>query len=107
MFLHDAGVLHWHEPPGEWNHFRAEPDVRVVKRCLPRRGLGHARNVAQVGAIDLNRSRAVRGTAPTLKTKRVNLTLPHLMTLLDKLERRFGFLGTPGLTRIIRGFAML
>src|SRR6059058_2550918 len=29
------------------------------------------------------------------------------MTLLDKLERRFGFLGIPGLTRIIVGFTAL
>jgi hypothetical protein len=34
--------------------------VLVVKRCSFRRGLSHAPNVAQVGAIDLNRSRAVR-----------------------------------------------
>jgi membrane associated rhomboid family serine protease len=47
------------------------------------------------------------GTAPTLKTKRVDLTLPHLMRFLDRLERRFGFLGIPGLTRILIGFAVL
>ena len=29
------------------------------------------------------------------------------MTLLDKLERRFGFLGIPGLTRILVGFTAL
>ena len=29
------------------------------------------------------------------------------MSLLDKLERRFGFLGIPGLTRILVGFAAL
>jgi hypothetical protein len=32
MFLHDAGVLHRHQPPCEWNHLRAEPNVLVVKR---------------------------------------------------------------------------
>jgi len=37
----------------------------------------------------------------------VNLTLAHLMTLLDKLERRFGFLGIPGLIRIVIGFTAL
>ena len=29
------------------------------------------------------------------------------MTWLDKLERRFGFLGIPGLTRILVGFTAL
>jgi len=29
------------------------------------------------------------------------------MTWLDKLERRFGFLGVPGLMRIVVGFAAL
>ncbi len=29
------------------------------------------------------------------------------MTLLDKLERRFGFLGIPGLIRIVIGFTAL
>ena len=33
--------------------------------------------------------------------------MPNDMALLDKLERRFGFLGVPGLTRIIVGFSGL
>jgi len=44
---------------------------------------------------------------PTLKTKRVNLTLPQLMTWVDKLERRLGFLGIPGLIRIVVGLNAL
>jgi hypothetical protein len=42
----------------------------------------------------------------TLKTKRVNLTLPA-MAFLDKLERRLGFLGIPGLIRIVVGLNAL
>ncbi len=34
MFLNDAGVLHRHQPAGEWNHLRAKPHVLVVKRRL-------------------------------------------------------------------------
>jgi hypothetical protein len=37
----------------------------------------------------------------------VNLTLPHLMTWLDKLERRLRFLGIPGLMRIVVGLNAL
>ena len=44
MFLHDAGVLHRHEPPSEWNDFRAQPHMLVVKRCFFRCGFSHKRN---------------------------------------------------------------
>jgi len=37
----------------------------------------------------------------------VNLTLPQLMTWVDKLERRLGFLGIPGLIRIVVGLNAL
>jgi len=56
------------------------------------------------------------GKLPVLPSKRsllITLNSPRLplpcvaMTLLDKLERRFGFLGIPGLIRIVIGFTAL
>ena len=44
IFLHDAGVLHRHQPAGEWDHFRAEPHVLLVKRRFLRRIFSHAPN---------------------------------------------------------------
>ena len=32
MFLDDAGVLNGHQPAGEWNHFRSESHVLIVKQ---------------------------------------------------------------------------
>jgi hypothetical protein len=29
MFIDDPGVLHWHEPTAERDHFGAQLDVRV------------------------------------------------------------------------------
>src|SRR5206468_6086969 len=49
MFLDNTGVLHRHQPAGEWNHLRAKPDVLVVKRCLLMRGLAHERKLS--GAV--------------------------------------------------------
>src|SRR4030095_8989948 len=43
MFLDDARVLHRHEPPGERNHSRAEPDVFFVKRRLAVLAVRHER----------------------------------------------------------------
>ena len=34
MFIHDAGVLHRHEPAAERNHLRAAPHMFVVERRL-------------------------------------------------------------------------
>src|SRR4029077_21140779 len=34
MFLDDARVLQRHEPSGERNYSRAEPDMFLVKRCF-------------------------------------------------------------------------
>src|SRR5262249_51888484 len=80
--------------------------------CAPRKAasffvrLRSRTNVAQLRAIDLYRSgRCVNRL--TLKTRCVTLTLLHLMPLLDKLERRFGFLGIPGLIRIVVGLNAL
>jgi membrane associated rhomboid family serine protease len=42
-----------------------------------------------------------------LKTKLAPYTIPADMTWLDKLERRIGFLGIPGLIRILVGFQAL
>src|SRR5437588_85331 len=64
-------------------------------------------SVAQVGAIDPNRRPVVRVNRHGLKIKRSTSTIPQHMTWLDKLERRFGFLGVPGLVRIVVGFAAL
>ena len=44
MFLHDAGVLHRHEPAGERDDFRAEPHVLIVKRRFSLRDFAHAPN---------------------------------------------------------------
>ena len=44
MFLHDAGVLHRHEPAGERDDFRAEPHVLIVKRRFSLRVFAHAPN---------------------------------------------------------------
>lgn len=107
MFLHDARVLDRHQPTGERNHFRAQPHMLVVQRRFFLVGLGHGPNVAQVAAIDLNRQRAVRVNRPTLKRKRVNLTLAHCMATLDKLERRLRFLAIPGFIRVVVGLTAL
>jgi hypothetical protein len=42
MLLHDARVLHRHQPAGEWNHLRTKPHVLVVKRRFFICGLAHA-----------------------------------------------------------------
>src|SRR5438309_7111240 len=42
MFIHDAGVLHRHEPAAEWDHSCAEPPVFLVKRRLFLGGFAHA-----------------------------------------------------------------
>src|SRR5205085_11472023 len=42
MFIHDAGILHRHEPAAEWHHPRAEPYVFQVKWRLFLGGFAHA-----------------------------------------------------------------
>ena len=42
MFLDNARVLNRHDPSGERDHSRAEPDVFVVKRRFPRSSVTHA-----------------------------------------------------------------
>ena len=41
VFLHDAAVLHRHEPAAEGDDFRAQPDVFVVKRSAFFPGVTH------------------------------------------------------------------
>src|SRR6266404_6750540 len=42
VFSNDAGVLNWHEPTGEWNHFCAQPHMLVVKRRFSLCDFAHA-----------------------------------------------------------------
>src|SRR5438045_4727188 len=86
MFLDDAVVLHRHEPAGEWHDLRAEPRVLIVKRRAFLCGFAHGPS--------LDFAIGLRNAAAS-------------MTWLDKLERRFGFLGVPGLMRIVVGFTAL
>jgi hypothetical protein len=46
MFLHDAGVLHGHEPARERHHLRAAPNVFVVKGRLFLRNFSHSNILA-------------------------------------------------------------
>ena len=107
MFLHDAGVLHRHEPPGEWNYSRAELYVPFIKWRFLRRGFTHA------GKLEF-RDRVRNAVRRQGRLKRVYLENetrePYAgatMSWLDKLERRLGFLGIPGLIRIVIGFTAL
>jgi len=47
MFIHNAAVLHRHEPAAEWDHSRTEPHVFLVKR---RFFLGSAAHAAKLDA---------------------------------------------------------
>ena len=51
MFVHDAGVLHRHEPAAERHHSRFEPHVFLIKRRLFFGGIAHLRSLAQVEVI--------------------------------------------------------
>src|SRR6266480_689321 len=69
MFLDDVRVLHRHEPPGERNHSRAEPNVLVAKGCLFLLALGHERQPRLTKSY----------------RKRINsASTPHLHPLLDR-----------------------
>jgi hypothetical protein len=56
MFVHNAGVLHRHEPPAEWDHSRTETHVFVVQGRLFLCGLAHA------SILDFEESGASIGT---------------------------------------------
>lgn len=86
MLLDDAGVLHRHHPAAKIDDFRAKPDVFLVQRSFFVHDFVHATSLDF--AIGLRNGRTG-------------------MTFLDRLERRFGFLGIRGLTRIIVGFTAL
>jgi len=45
MFLHDARVLHGHEPSGERHNFRAKPHVFIVKGSSFLCGFAHAQSL--------------------------------------------------------------
>ena len=99
MFLDVACVLNRHQPAGERHHLCAAFDMLVVKRRLFLDVFGHAISV-NVNQTVVKKRR--RGWQAQL------LPLPCAeMKWLDKLERRFGFLGIPGLPRILVGFAAL
>src|SRR5262249_31646476 len=123
MFIDDARVLNGHKPTRERHHFRAKPDVLVVKRCLLLGTVSHVMSL-MVASSRAKVDRAVPcsmlffpGEAAfiyrrpwsgrsTLKPLARSLTVRR-MALLDKLERRLGFLAIPGLPRILVGFAAL
>jgi hypothetical protein len=46
VFIHDAGVLHRHEPAAERDHSRSQPHMFVVKRRFFLGGTAHARKVS-------------------------------------------------------------
>jgi hypothetical protein len=56
MFIHDAGVLHRHEPAAEGDHSCAKPYVFLVKRRLFLGGFAHA------SILDFKESDASIGT---------------------------------------------
>ena len=82
MLLDDARVLHGHEPSRERHNFRAKPHVLVVKWSPFLCGFAHAQSLH-------GRCLCTRLESQTRCSPR------NYMTLLDKLERRFGFLGDP------------
>ncbi len=92
MFLDDARVLHRHEPAAERNNFRAAPHMLLVQRCGFLRGFAHA------GKLGVDKKQRKRPACATFA---------QIMTWLDKLERRVGFLAIPGLIRIVVGFTAL
>jgi hypothetical protein len=56
MFIHDATVLHRHEPAAEGDHSCAKPHVFLVKRRLFLGGFAHA------NILDFEESDASIGT---------------------------------------------
>ena len=82
VLIHDARVLHRHDPIAERDHLRAEPHMLLVERrffcaaSLMSVILDAAILVStQVGAIDPNRPRAVAVNRPC-QLKRAALSLP-------------------------------